>query len=347
MARLGADDLHAAYVDPDRRQGPDGPRAAAQPLVARPAVRHPRAVSPRRRSRTATASSRSTSTSSTTGWRSATATAPVVRRWRSSRSRSPGSTASSWPGCEASGSRSGSGPMPVEVADAIPFDVDEQHASYDPGQAESFWRGLLQADRVLKAFQTGFVGKASPVHFFWGSFDLATTRYSGRPAPRHPGGAPNCPNWVMEEAYSREEISVGWWPLERGARSAVLLLHVPRARGASGRAPVAPGGGVLRRQPRRVRPALRRGAHARTIRTPPYWRSSSRPMTPAPTSATGTGRCSNRRSAPTGRRDGRGAWADNPRCQPGGTADMTGEVRRTWDGPPGCPRRRARSHPAG
>jgi hypothetical protein len=71
---------------------------------------------------------------------------------------------------------------------------------------------LLQADRVMKTFRSGFLGKASPVHFFWGSFDLATTRYSGRPAPRHPGGAPNCPDWVMEEAYSREEHSVGWWP---------------------------------------------------------------------------------------------------------------------------------------
>ena len=101
---------------------------------------------------------------------------------------------------------------PVEVAEAIPFDQDEQHASYDTNHAQSFWRGLLQADRVAKAFQTGFVGKASPVHFFWGSFDLAATRYSGRPAPLHPGGVPNCATWVMEEAYSREEVSVGWWP---------------------------------------------------------------------------------------------------------------------------------------
>jgi hypothetical protein len=101
---------------------------------------------------------------------------------------------------------------PVEVADAIPFELDEQHASYDPGHARGLWRGLLQADRVMKAFQTGFVGKASPVHFFWGSFDHAATRFSGRPAPRHPGGAPNCPTWVMEEAYSREESSMGWWP---------------------------------------------------------------------------------------------------------------------------------------
>lgn len=101
---------------------------------------------------------------------------------------------------------------PVEVIEAIPFESDEQHASYDPDQVHLLWRALLQADRALKAFRTGFVGKASPVHLFWGSFDLAASRFSGLPAPRHPGGAPNCPDWVMEEAYSREESSVGWWP---------------------------------------------------------------------------------------------------------------------------------------
>jgi hypothetical protein len=103
-------------------------------------------------------------------------------------------------------------PRPVEVADAIPFESDEQHASYDAGHAHLVWRGLVQADRVMKEFQAGFVGKASPVQLFWGSFDLAAARYSGRPAPLHPGGAPNCPDWVMQEAYSREECSAGWWP---------------------------------------------------------------------------------------------------------------------------------------
>jgi hypothetical protein len=101
---------------------------------------------------------------------------------------------------------------PTEVAVAIPFELDEQHASYVPGHANAFWRGLLQADRVMKAFQTGFLGKVSPVHFFWGSFDLAATRYSGKPAPPPKGEAPNCAPWVMEEAYSREESSIGWWP---------------------------------------------------------------------------------------------------------------------------------------
>jgi hypothetical protein len=102
---------------------------------------------------------------------------------------------------------------PVEIDDAVPFDVDERHASYEPSHARSLWRGLVQADRVMKAFQSGFVGKASPVHLFWGSFDLATSRYSGRPAPLHTAeGIANTPDWVMEEAYSREESAMGWWP---------------------------------------------------------------------------------------------------------------------------------------
>jgi hypothetical protein len=101
--------------------------------------------------------------------------------------------------------------MPVEVADPIPFEQDEQHASYDPTHAQLFWRAMLEADRVLKEFQIGFVGKVSPVHLFWGGLDLATSRYSGRPAPLHPGGIPNTADWVNEEAYSREEFASGWW----------------------------------------------------------------------------------------------------------------------------------------
>jgi len=101
---------------------------------------------------------------------------------------------------------------PNEIADATPFDVDERHAWYDPQHAQLFWRGLRQADRVMKTFQSGFIGKASPVHLFWGSFDLAASRYSGRPASGHPSAAPNCPAWVMEEAYSHEESAIGWWP---------------------------------------------------------------------------------------------------------------------------------------
>jgi hypothetical protein len=103
-------------------------------------------------------------------------------------------------------------PVPVEVETAIPFGVDREHASYDADAANRCWRLLVQADRVLKRFRGRFGGKASPVHFFWGSFDLAATRFSGRGAPRHRGGAPNCPDYVMVEAYSHECSSVGFWP---------------------------------------------------------------------------------------------------------------------------------------
>jgi hypothetical protein len=101
---------------------------------------------------------------------------------------------------------------PVEVETAIPFAEDRTHASYDADAARRWWRILLQADRVLRRFGGRFQGKQSPVHFFWGSFDLAATRFSGRRAPRHPGGAPNCPDYVMVEAYSHECSSVGFWP---------------------------------------------------------------------------------------------------------------------------------------
>ena len=101
---------------------------------------------------------------------------------------------------------------PVEVQIAIPFAEDLQHASYDPDAARRCWQILLQIDRVLKRFRGRFRGKASPVHFFWGSFDLAATRFSGRPAPPHPGGAPHCPDYVMVEAYSHECSSCGFWP---------------------------------------------------------------------------------------------------------------------------------------
>jgi hypothetical protein len=101
---------------------------------------------------------------------------------------------------------------PTEVVDAIPFEKDEQHASYDADAVHRFWRALVQVDRVFKAFRARFIGKASPVHFFWGAFDLAATRFSGRVAPRHPGGAPNCADWVMEEAYSHALASAGFWP---------------------------------------------------------------------------------------------------------------------------------------
>ena len=103
-------------------------------------------------------------------------------------------------------------PVPVEIETAIPFAQDRQHAAYDAEAVERWWGLLRQADRLLERFRGRFIGKASPVHFFWGSFDLAATRFSGREAPRHPGGAPNTPDYVMVEAYSRECSSAGFWP---------------------------------------------------------------------------------------------------------------------------------------
>lgn len=103
-------------------------------------------------------------------------------------------------------------PRPVELPEVIPFAEDETHRAYDGEAARRFWRLLIQVDRVFHEFRGRFIGKCSPVHFWWGSFDLACTRFSGRPAPPHPGGAPNTPDYVMREAYSHECISAGWWP---------------------------------------------------------------------------------------------------------------------------------------
>jgi hypothetical protein len=102
--------------------------------------------------------------------------------------------------------------MPNEMEQPIPFDRDLEHATYDAEQARRCWQVLAQADRVLKAFRARFIGKCSPVHFFWGSFDLAVTRFSGRPAPEHPGGVPHLPDWVVRDAYSHEVSSAGFWP---------------------------------------------------------------------------------------------------------------------------------------
>ncbi|MBX6768808.1 MAG: hypothetical protein IRY90_16940 [Actinomadura rubrobrunea] len=101
---------------------------------------------------------------------------------------------------------------PNEVDPAIRFAEDDRHAAYDPDAARLFWRQLLQADRVIGRFRSRFVGKVSPVHFFWGSFDLACTRFSGRKAPPHPGDPPNCPHYVTVEGYSHELSSCGFWP---------------------------------------------------------------------------------------------------------------------------------------
>jgi hypothetical protein len=103
-------------------------------------------------------------------------------------------------------------PIPVELETAIPFAQDRTHAAYAPDAARRCWQILMQTERVMQRFRSRFVGKQSPVHFFWGSFDLAATRFSGRRAPRHPGGAPHCPDYVMVEAYSHECSSCGFWP---------------------------------------------------------------------------------------------------------------------------------------
>ena len=101
---------------------------------------------------------------------------------------------------------------PNEVDPAIPFAEDREHTAYDPEAAHRFWRVLVQVDRVFRVFRAPFVGKCSPVHFFWGSFDMAVTRFSGRTAPPHPGGFPNMPDGITREAYSHEVSSAGFWP---------------------------------------------------------------------------------------------------------------------------------------
>jgi len=102
--------------------------------------------------------------------------------------------------------------IPNELPDPIPFDQDTVHAAYDRDYANRFWRVLLRTNEVFSYFRTAFLGKASPVHFFWGSFDLAVTRFSGRRAPPHPGGVPHLPDAVAREAYSHEVSSAGFWP---------------------------------------------------------------------------------------------------------------------------------------
>ena len=167
-------------------------------------------------------------------------------------------------------------PRPVEVVTAIPFPEDYEHAAYDPDAAQRFWRLLLQADRVLSGFRGRFIGKVSPVHFFWGAFDLAVTRFSGRPAPAHPGGAPNCAPWVMEEAYSHEVSSAGYLAgrRRRGRCSTPTPIPSPTA------SPTSPSG--------RTPPSTAKSCVSSCSPT----RRCARPTTP-------TGRCSSFWSRPT------------------------------------------------
>ncbi len=117
--------------------------------------------------------------------------------------------------------------LPCEIADAIPFTRDHEHASYDADYANRFWRVLLQVDRVFKEFRTSFLGKCSPVHFFWGSFDLAVTRFSGRRAPIFSGQVPGVSAKVMQEAYSHEVSSAGFWPGGSGVDASFYSYAYP------------------------------------------------------------------------------------------------------------------------
>jgi len=115
--------------------------------------------------------------------------------------------------------------FPNEIENPIPFDRDEEHRSYDREYANRFWRVLVQSDRVFKEFRSRFCGKCSPVHFFWGSFDLAVTRFSGRQAPPHPGGVPHLPDAITREAYSQEVSSLGFWPGNANAPTPVFYSY--------------------------------------------------------------------------------------------------------------------------
>jgi hypothetical protein len=128
-------------------------------------------------------------------------------------------------------------PRPVELVEAVPFGEDTEHASYDAGAVHTFWLTLLSAHRVLSRFRGEYRGKCSPVHFFWGSFDLAVTRFSGRPAPRHPGGVPHLADRVMVEAYRDELSSCGYWPGGR-TEGAFYTYAYPEPPGFRGRAVV-------------------------------------------------------------------------------------------------------------
>ena len=124
--------------------------------------------------------------------------------------------------------------LPNEIPDPIPFDRDDKHRSYDPEYANRFWRVLAQADRVFKTFRARFCGKCSPVHFFWGSFDLAVTRFSGRQAPPHPGGIPHLPDAITREAYSQEVSSLGFWPGNDAVPQAIFYSYsYPEPKGFS------------------------------------------------------------------------------------------------------------------
>lgn len=132
--------------------------------------------------------------------------------------------------------------MPSEIEGAIPFEEDRLHQSYDAAKMEDFWQALVKIHNVFTRFRSRFTGKCSPVHFFWGAFDLAITRFSGRDAPVHPGQAPNMPAVVMQEAYSKEVSSCGFWPGSEQYPHAAFYAYCYPAPAAFGEQPVQPAG---------------------------------------------------------------------------------------------------------
>jgi hypothetical protein len=130
--------------------------------------------------------------------------------------------------------------IPNEIDPAIPFAEDEVHQSYDAAQVQRYWQALVKVHNVFLRFRAGFTGKCSPVHLFWGAFDLAVTRFSGRRAPQHTGGAPNMPLRVMQEAYSHEVSSCGFWPGSDQFPQAMFYSYCYPTPEAFGKQPVAP-----------------------------------------------------------------------------------------------------------
>nr|WP_202876645.1 DUF5996 family protein [Ornithinimicrobium kibberense] len=178
-------------------------------------------------------------------------------------------------------------PVPVEIPGAVPFADDEVHDAYDAAAVTRFWRAMVETERVFDVFRARFVGKSSPVHLFWGALDLATTRFSGREAPPHPGGVPNCGPHVMHEAYSHEVSSAGYWPGGEG-EGIFYSYAYPEPDGFRACSPGPP----LRASTRRwARPSCRtRPCAPPTTRTRCCWTSSRAPTRRWPRRPGGTGR---------------------------------------------------------
>ncbi len=263
---LGGHEGRAAPVDPGGRQGAPRLGAHGQPLVAGSRSMSRPAASPPRSCPTGTGGSRWSSTSSSTSSTSRARTASTAAsRWN--RVRSPTSTRPRWPLSPRSGSSSRCWHDRSSSPTRHPSSRTPPYAPYDRAAAHRFWLALVQISRVMGVFRARYQGKVSPVHFFWGAADLAVTRFSGRRAPKHPGGVPNCADWVQELAYSHEVSSCGFWPggSEEGSFYA-YAYPVPEGFSAwRGRAVR----GVLRRTARRVpAPVPRRPARQRPGRSP-------------------------------------------------------------------------------